>query len=71
MAQATVDRAQLTFDFYDGLLTTATASKGQADGLVAANAGAILAAGVAIEGATANLAMAVSACKVAGYEEAQ
>lgn len=39
LAQATVDRAQETMDFYQGLLDTATASKAAADAMVSENAG--------------------------------
>lgn len=71
MAQATLDRAATTKTFYDGLLASATASKGASDALVTANAAAIADCDAKLLAADAKLAMFVAECKEDGYDKAQ
>jgi len=58
-------------DFYQGLLTAATASKGLADGMVTDNAAAITAIDVSIGLGEAAVAAAIAECKGNGYDKAQ
>jgi len=60
MAQATVDRAQVTMDFYEGLATAAKAASDLDAGMVADNAAAILKAEEDIEAFEVVLEEAIS-----------
>jgi len=71
MAQETITRAKAKLDFYNGLLTTAKASKTLADGQVTKNATAITGNAAAIVTATASLKAAIAACKGMKYAKAQ
>jgi len=63
LAQATVDRAQITMNFYQGLLDTATDSKDAAAQDVTDNAALIAGIDADIEDAEAELAAAIAECK--------
>lgn len=71
MAEETVTRAKAKLDFYNGLMTSAKASKDLADGQVTANGTAITANTAAITGATGSLKAAIAACKGMGFKKAQ
>jgi len=71
MAQATVDRANIKLTFYKGLMDTAKASSDAAAGQVTANAAALVKNAANIKAAEGAIAVAVAACKGAGYTLAQ